>query len=99
MNRTVIRAMPGGKQLGRSVLTILEKELQPEIDSGRVTVLLSTEVTDLIQQDDGSVTGVNTQNVKGETASYSGRNILLTCGGYTANAEMFERPGRRAGLY
>ena len=80
-----------GQNLGRSILRILEEELQPEIDNGRVTVLLGTEVTDLIQDDDGAVTGVATRNVSGETAGYSGHNILLTCGGYTSNPEMFEQ--------
>ncbi len=80
-----------GKNGGRSILRILEEELQPEIDSGRVTVLLSTEVTDLIQDDGGAVTGVATKNIHGETASYASSNILLTCGGYTANSDMFER--------
>jgi len=81
----------GSAQWGREILRILEEELQPEIDSGRVTVLLSTEVTDLLQASDGTVTGVATRNTNGETAEHSGHNILLTCGGYTANAEMFER--------
>ncbi len=80
-----------GQQGGRSILRILEEELQPEIDSGRVTVLLSTEVTELIQADDGTVTGVATRNLDGATDRHSGHNIVLTCGGYASNAEMFER--------
>jgi len=80
-----------GKQFGRSVLRILEAELQPEIDSGRVSVLLNTQVTDLIQAGDGAVTGVVTRDPAGETARHSGHNVLLTCGGYASNAEMFER--------
>lgn len=78
-------------QWGRSILRVLEAELQPEIDNGRVSVLLSTEVTDLIQDSDGKVTGVATRNTGGETADHSGRNILLSCGGYTSNSDMFER--------
>jgi fumarate reductase flavoprotein subunit len=80
-----------GQQGGRSLLRILEKELQPEIDSGRVTVLLSTEVTELVQANDGRVTGVSTKNIKGETARYSGHNILLSCGGYASNPKMFQQ--------
>jgi fumarate reductase flavoprotein subunit len=79
-----------GQQRGQSILRILEAELAPELESGRVTVILSTQVTDLIQAEDGSVTGVVTKNASGETARYSGHNILLTCGGYTSNAKMFE---------
>jgi fumarate reductase flavoprotein subunit len=80
-----------GQNLGRSVLKILEADLQPQIDSGRVSVLLGTEVTELIQASDGAATGVVTRNKQGETARHSGHNILLTCGGYASNAEMFER--------
>ena len=83
-------AMPGASSLVDSVLRILEAELQPEIDRGRVTVLLNTEVTDLIQAGDGAVTGVVTRDLAGETARHSGHNVLLTCGGYASNAQMFE---------
>jgi fumarate reductase flavoprotein subunit len=80
-----------GQQWGRSILKVLEQELQPHIDSGQVSMRLSTEVTDLIQAGDGTVTGVATRDVNGETASYASPNILLTCGGYTSNSEMFQQ--------
>lgn len=80
-----------GKDGGRSVLRVLEEQLQPHVDSGRVTVLTSTEVTDLLQAADGAVTGVMTRDAVGNSQRHDGRNTLLTCGGYTANADMFER--------
>ena len=80
-----------GQRGGRSLLEILQDQLQPAIDNGRVTVLLSTQVTDLVQASDGAITGVVTKNAAGETARHSGHNILLTSGGYASNAQMFER--------
>lgn len=80
-----------GQQRGRSLLNILETQLQPQIDKGRVTVLLRTQVTELVPGSDGRVNGVVTKNAAGETARHSGHNILLTSGGYASNAQMFER--------
>ncbi|MEE8307070.1 MAG: FAD-dependent oxidoreductase [Gammaproteobacteria bacterium] len=79
-----------GRQGGLSILKILEAQLEPEIDSGRVTLALSTEVTELIQDNDGAVTGIVSRNLDGEVSRHSGHNILLTCGGYASNPEMFE---------
>jgi fumarate reductase flavoprotein subunit len=79
-----------GKQGGRSLLKILETQLKPQIDSGQVTLALSTEVTDLVQDEDGAVTGVVSRNLDGEVSRHSGHNILLSCGGYASNPEMFE---------
>jgi len=79
-----------GLEGGISILKILEEQIQPHIDSGAVTVLLTTEVTELIQDDSGAVTGVVTRNEGGETANFYSRNILLACGGYCSNAEMVE---------
>ncbi len=79
-----------GQQQGRSILRILETQLQPEIDSGRVALALSTEVTDLLQDENGTVTGVVSRNLDGEVSRHGGHNVLLTCGGYASNPEMFE---------
>ena len=80
-----------GKDGGRSILRVLNEQLQPHIDAGRVSVLTSTEVTALVQSEDGTVTGVVTRDATGSTRLHSARNTLLTCGGYASNAEMFEQ--------
>ena len=79
-----------GKDGGRSILRILETLLQPHLDAGRVTVLTSTAVTELLQAADGSVTGVVTRDAAGASRRHGARNTLLTCGGYASNPEMFE---------
>ncbi len=79
-----------GPEGGKSILKILEQELQPELDAGRVSVVMRTEATELIQASDGSVTGVVTTDRDGQSKSYVGHHILLSCGGYASNPEMYE---------
>jgi fumarate reductase flavoprotein subunit len=65
--------------------------MQPHVDAGRIHVRTSTEVTKLIQDDDGAVQGVETKNSEGVTDRHLADNTLLCCGGYASNAEMFEQ--------
>ncbi len=79
-----------GPEGGISILKVLENKLQPEIDADRVSVLTSTEATELIQATDGSVTGVVTKDENGQTKHFNGRHVLLACGGYASNPKMYE---------
>jgi fumarate reductase flavoprotein subunit len=79
-----------GMEGGMSILKILVAQLEPHLKSGQVTLLTQTEVTELIQQKDGTVTGVVTRNSKGETKRQSGKYTVLTCGGYTFNPKMYQ---------
>ena len=79
-----------GPKGGMSILKVLEEQLEPEIERGNVTVMLGTEVTELIQDESGAVTGVVSSNA-GETQRHLASNVLLSCGGYASNSEMFER--------
>ena len=76
---------------GRSILKVLNEQLAPLVESGQVTVLLQTRVTGLIQDRDGAIGGVTTQDDRGETGRHLGRYTALTCGGYTENAAMYEQ--------
>ncbi len=76
---------------GLSILAVLNEQLKPELDRGRVQVLTQHEAVELIQGRDGAVRGVVTQDAKGERTRVNGRNVALTCGGYTANPQMFEK--------
>jgi fumarate reductase flavoprotein subunit len=81
-----------GERGGLSVLEVLERELQPEIARGNVTLLLDTEVTSLLQSAaEGPVMGVVARGADGRSRRHLGRSVVLTCGGYIANAEMFEQ--------
>jgi fumarate reductase flavoprotein subunit len=81
-----------GERGGLSVLEVLERELQPQIDRGRVTLLLGTEVTSLLQAAAGGpVLGVVARGDDGRSSRHLSRSVVLTCGGYISNPPMFEQ--------
>jgi fumarate reductase flavoprotein subunit len=79
-----------GPQGGKSILAVLREQLKPELASGRVELKLETPVTALLTDDAGAVVGVRVKSGLREQV-YFGRHVLLTCGGYAMNPEMFER--------
>lgn len=79
-----------GKNGGRSILRILNAQIQPEIDAGRVKVLLDTKAKELVTNRAGAVTGVIAEDANGVRTRYLGENIVLTAGGCASNKEMFE---------
>ncbi len=79
-----------GVNWGVSIVHVLEQEIQPEIDKGNVTVLFGTEAKELVQETDGTVTGVVAESEDGSVAGHEGRNVLLACGGYASNPELFK---------
>ncbi len=85
------RRYQGGPNGGRSVLEVLNKELQPHIQSGRVVVRTETQVTELMQEHNGRVTGVVAKDKNGKTLRFKGRSVALTSGGYSANPEMYKQ--------
>jgi fumarate reductase flavoprotein subunit len=80
-----------GKQGGRSILAVLNSQLKPLLDSGKVTALTSTSAKELIQDASGAVIGVVAQDASGKTTRHMGKNVVLTVGGYTASTEMYEK--------
>ncbi len=79
-----------GVNWGVSIVQVLEREIQPEIDQGKVTVLFGTQAKELMQKTDGTVTGVVTQGEDGTVARHEGRHVLLACGGYASNPDLFK---------
>ncbi len=84
---------------GRAILAVLRRELEPELESGRVSLQLNARVTHLIRNESGRVTGVQVAG----GAKFHGRHVLLTTGGYAMNPEYFEAlcgcPAYAAGSY
>lgn len=76
---------------GRAILEILERELKPHIEQGRVTTMMQTEVIELVTDASGAVLGVVTLDRDRQTASHMGTNVLLTCGGFASNAQLVEQ--------
>lgn len=80
-----------GIEGGRSILKVLNAQLAPHVEAGRVTVLTSHEVVELLQSRAGAVTGVVIKAPNGDKIRQHGRRVALTSGGYTANPAMFEK--------
>lgn len=79
-----------GAEGGRSILAVLRREFEQERRAGRIDLQLQTPVSALLTDDAGAVRGVRVKSADRERV-YFGRHVLLTCGGYGSNAEMFER--------
>ena len=79
-----------GEKGGRSILEVLNKQLQPLVDSKKVTLMTGTEVVELITDNNGAVTGVVCKDDKG-TSRQMGKSVVLTCGGDMYNPEMFKQ--------
>jgi fumarate reductase flavoprotein subunit len=79
-----------GKEMGKSVVKVLAKAVQAGIDAGQITLKTNTRVTALIQESDGSVKGVKTEDTSGITETIYGKNVLLASGGYAANPAYFK---------
>jgi fumarate reductase flavoprotein subunit len=79
-----------GSEGGRSILKVLNAQLQPELDRGRVTVMTGAQVTELIQDADGTVRGVVARDSAGKSVRHLARYTALTCGGYTHEYRKYE---------
>ncbi len=79
-----------GAEGGRTILATLRRDFDPLVTSGKVDLLLQTPVTALLTNDAGAIEGVRIQSADRERI-VRGRHVLLTCGGYASNTEMFER--------
>ena len=77
-----------GPENGRSILKVLARELQAEIDRGRVELWLETRLEALLTGEDGAVTGARLLR-DGRHVDVDAAAVLLATGGYAASAEMF----------
>ena len=76
-----------GKDLARSLLKPLNKELNKRIKKGNLEVLLDTKALNLIQNKDKQVVGVRVQNKSG-IVDIQSKTVILTTGGYGASKTM-----------
>lgn len=79
-----------GPDGGRSVLRTLSKVFLAELVKGTITLHLETEVTGLVQERGGAVTGVTVRAKDGGETQYVAHNVLLASGGYCSDAALFE---------
>lgn len=65
-----------------------------------VNVIFNTKVTELIQQEDGSIAGIVGQKADGGKLTVNAKAVILSTGGFGANAEMVEKYiGLKTGTY
>lgn len=79
-----------GTENGVSIVKVLEKELKPEIASGRVTWLARHQAKQLISGAGGAITGIVTEGDDGKSTAHMGKFVLLATGGFNSNVKMFE---------
>jgi fumarate reductase flavoprotein subunit len=80
-----------GEKGGHSVRETLVPLLMEQVQAGRITLKLEHEVTELVQDHDGAITGVVARDRDGMLHAFNSRFTALTCGGYAANPELFEQ--------
>ena len=80
-----------GVRNGLSIVEVLERAMQPALESARVVLGLQSRVTELIQAPDGAVRGVVAVHSDGTAQDHRGRQVLLAAGGYGSNAQLFEQ--------
>lgn len=87
----IARTYWGPDRGGKPLQKVLGTEFMKEVQSGGITLSLETDVVDLVQQDDGRVTGVVLKSKDGREKTVSAANVLLSMGGYNSNAEIFPK--------
>ncbi len=80
-----------GPERGMSVYRALQPKVADLLQQGRLSILLATEATDLIQHPDGSVAGVTARGPDGGRADYRAANVMLATGGAGGDARMFQK--------
>lgn len=78
-----------GSEKAVSVLNVVRRELQMEIDGGRIELSLETELIGLAQGNEESVVGVVVRDKAGAERTLTAPAIVLACGGYAANETLF----------
>ena len=78
-----------GAEGALSIKHVLVPIVEALAAEGRIDVQLSCSVTGLIQDSDGAVTGVKARDADGAEHAFAANAVLLACGGYAGNPEMF----------
>ena len=79
-----------GKDMGKSILAVLKPQLEKVTEQERVTLKLNTRVSRLIQDDDGTVSGVVASTENGPEQNFSARSVVIAAGGFAANPAMYQ---------
>ncbi len=80
-----------GANAGKDILTVIRKELAPEVASGRVTIMLDTRASKFLVSGTGAVEGVRAVTGGTVETDYRGRHVILATGAYSNNPNLFEK--------
>jgi fumarate reductase flavoprotein subunit len=82
------------KDGGLGLANALAPVFEAEVKKGNITLKLNTRMSEVIVDDTGAAVGVRA--TRGGTAEeIKGKNIVLTCGGYAASAELWGKVHNR----
>lgn len=79
-----------GLQKGWSIFKTMEPLVKKAVNEGRLTVLLETSATGLMQDKAGAVIGVTARSGDGERLEFRARQVVLASGGCASNPAMYE---------
>ncbi len=80
-----------GGEGGRSIMKVLQREVQAPVERGKVSILLQHDVYELQQSRDGRVRGVRVRDASGAEREFTGRSVVLATGGYAADPQVYAR--------
>ncbi|OCC23577.1 hypothetical protein MB02_10405 [Croceicoccus estronivorus] len=80
-----------GAEGGLSVKNVLVPIVEKLADEGLITIALGHDVTRLLTDDEGGIIGLAANGPDGIEHTYHAGAVILACGGYAGNPEMFER--------
>ena len=74
-------------EMGTTMTTVVSY-LNKALEASDVTLYTETEVTSLVTDDNGTVTGVKATGVNGEDLTFTGKEVILCTGGFGQNSEL-----------
>ena len=80
-----------GAEGGRSIMKVLQREVQAPVDDGAVSILLKHDVFELLQATDGQVRGVRARDDSGAVREFTARSVVLATGGYAGDPATYAR--------
>ena len=89
MNLIARRGRTGALTEPKSYFKVLKPLFDRALRSGNVDLRLRTRMVDILKDDRGAAIGITLESGAGKQEDVVGRNIVLTTGGYGANADLF----------
>ena len=79
-----------GPEMGISIMKVLQAMHRPLVDAGKIDLRLGHRLTKVLTDGTGAASGVAVTLDDGATQEFYGKNIVLACGGYVQNPELWD---------